>query len=84
MTKKVALLSVSHLLILSENGEEALRLHFQQIKNVEVKSQDGYYFLVIYLHEPKRDGSDTEEVKCEDEKLANLLFDKLMKVITAI
>lgn len=83
MTKNVALMSINHLLILSQDGEEVLRLNYQQMKKVEVRSRDGSCFVVIYLHEPKRDGPDTEEVRCEDKELAKLLCDKLMKAITA-
>lgn len=84
MVKMVALMSVNQLLILSQDDGEVLRLHYQQMKKVEVHRRDGSCFLVIYLHDPKKDGTETEEVKCEDEELAVLLCDKLMKVITTI
>lgn len=84
MVKMVALMSVNQLLILSEDGGEVLRLYYQQMKKVEVHCRDDSCFLVIYLNDPKDDGTETEEVKCEDEELAIVLCDKLMKVITAI
>ena len=85
MTNKVALMSVNHLLILSEDGKEMLRLSYQQMKKVEVRSQedDDSYLLVIYLNVSKRDGTDIEEVGCQDEELAKELRDKLMKAISA-
>lgn len=84
MVKKVALMSVNQLLILSEDGKEVLRLHYQQMKKVEVDYRDGSCLVVVYLNDIMQDGTEREEVKCEDEKLAELLCDKLMKVIAAI
>ena len=84
MVKNVALMSTKQVLILSEFGDEVLRLQYQQMKKVEVNIHDGSFILVFSLVIPKRDGTEAEEVKCEDEELANLLCEKLMEVITAM
>ncbi len=79
MINNVALMSVTRLLILSEEGEELLLLQYSDIKRVEVQPQiEAAGFLVkIFLH-----GSDAcKEVECADENIANLLCEKLNQVI---
>lgn len=85
MVDSVALLSVSRLLILSGEGKELLLLPFTDINGVKVRSSldknDGFV-VTIFLHEPKADGLDFEEVQCKDEKMANLLCKKLSDAVS--
>ena len=79
MENKVALMSVSRMLILSEDGEELLLLPYSEIRCAEVQPQiKAAGFLVkIYLI-----GSDEcKVVKCDDESIANLLCEKLNQVV---
>ena len=83
MVKNVALVSVRRLVILSGDGEELLLLSLNRIEKVEMQpSVDAEHFIVkIFLHEPEANGSETEEVQCDDEKMANLLCKKLTEAV---
>jgi len=78
MINNVALMSVTKMLILSEEGEELLLLQYSDIKRVEVQPQiEAAGFLVkIYLHGPDA----CKVVECVDENIANLLCEKLNQV----
>lgn len=81
MINKVALLSVSRLLILSEDGNELLLLPYSEIRCVEVQPEIKVagFLVKIYVHE-----SDECKifVKCDEESIANLLCEKLNQVIS--
>mmetsp|Transcript_13017 Transcript_13017/g.23621 ORF Transcript_13017/g.23621 Transcript_13017/m.23621 type:complete len:285 (-) Transcript_13017:1124-1978(-) len=82
MVKNVALMSVKRLLVLSGDGEELILLRFKDIRKVEVLPQvDKGFVIKIFLHEVKADGSYIEKVECEEEKMANLLCEKLIEAI---
>ena len=86
MTDSVALMSVKNLLILSHDGQQLLLLPFDKIRKVEVVHPqvdiEEYLTVKIFLQEQKADdGADAEEVKCGNEKIANLLCGKLVEAI---
>ncbi|KAL7530672.1 hypothetical protein ACHAXR_006818, partial [Thalassiosira sp. AJA248-18] len=85
MIQSVALISVKRLFVLSgDGGKEQLLLPLNKIRKVTVQPQivTKGFVVTIFLLEPKADGSDVEEVKCEDGKMANLLRDKLTEAIS--
>mmetsp|Transcript_5233 Transcript_5233/g.11858 ORF Transcript_5233/g.11858 Transcript_5233/m.11858 type:complete len:2963 (-) Transcript_5233:1016-9904(-) len=83
MIKSVALMSVRRLLILSGDGEEMLLLPLTEIRKVEVQPQidAGGFVVRILLHKSKADGSELEEVKCDDENMAYSLCEKLTEAV---
>jgi len=85
MVKNVALMSVRRLLILSGDGEELFLIPYSDIRKIEMQPQieppEGFV-VRIFLHETKANGSDYEEVKCDEENMANLLCEKLTEVIS--
>ena len=85
MLTKVALISVTRLLLLSGDGEELLLLPLNEIRKVEVqlKQLDTEVFLVkLFLYKPKADGNEYEAIKCDNEEMANLLCTKLSEAIS--
>lgn len=85
MLTKVALISVTRLLLLSGDGEELLLLPLNEIRKVEVQLQqlDTEVFLVkLFLYKPKADGNEYEAIKCDNEEMANLLCTKLSEAIS--
>ena len=83
MIKSVALMSVRRLLILSGDGEELLLLPYNDMRKVEVYPQiDAEGFVVKISLNLKADGSEYEEVKCDEEKMANSLCEKLAVAIS--
>ena len=84
MLTKVALISVTRLLLLSGDGEELLLLPLNEIRKVEVqlKQLDTEVFLVkLFLYKPKA-GNEYEAIKCDNEEMANLLCTKLSEAIS--
>ena len=83
MTKNVVLMSVRQLLVLSGDGEELLLLPLNKIQKVEVLPQiEAEQSIVkISLLEPKADGSEAEEIRCADEKMAHILCRKLSEAV---
>ena len=79
MVKNVALMSVTRLLILSEDGNEELLLRFDEISRVEIL-QPSTDVVRIHLNS---DGSvnAVKEVKCEDEEIADRLRQKISEAI---
>lgn len=86
MVKTVALISVTRLLLLSGDGKQLLLLPLNEIKSISVRPQivSTQFVVTISLHEPKADGSFVEEIECDDEKMANLLCDKLTVAISKV
>lgn len=72
-------MSVTRLLILSEDGNEELLLRFDEISRVEIL-QPSTDVVRIHLNS---DGSvnAVKEVKCEDEEIANRLRQKISEAI---
>ena len=83
MIKSVALISVKRLLILSGDGKEMLLLSLNEISKVEVQPETdaGGFVVRVFFHEPKANGSEFEEVKCDDEDMAHLLCEKLTEAV---
>jgi len=83
MVKSVALISVKRLLILSSDGKEMLLLPLNEIRKVEVQPQSemGGFSVAISLCKLKADGSNVEEIMCDDEKMAHLLCEKLTRAV---
>jgi sRNA-binding carbon storage regulator CsrA len=77
MVKNVALMSVTRLLILSEDGNEELLLRFDEISRVEIL-QPSTDVVRIHLNS---DVNAVKEVKCEDEEIANRLRQKISEAI---
>ena len=84
MLTKVALISVTRLLLLSGDGEELLLLPLNEIRKVEdqLKQLDTEVFLVkLFLYKPKA-VNEYEAIKCDNEEMANLLCTKLSEAIS--